>query len=460
MGLKIVGGKRMKENLLLLVEPDKKVPRIEGLPWEFSDKAVTAWGGLRLMKEMLDRIGMKGVLAASGMPQPGSNRGYDPVTMMESFWVCVWAGGVRFSHTAMVRFDEALREIFGWKRVGSVATFTRFFRRFGRETVDGVFGHLNRWFWEQVAPKTITVDLDSSVMTRYGEQEGATVGYNPEKRGRRSHHPLFAFVADLRMVLHAWMRPGNTGTSNGADVFFAEALEILGAKHKVGLVRADSGFFVGKFLDYLEGKVVRYIVAVRLNRVIRREMAGVTNWVRVDDGIEVSEFAYRAGGWEKDRRVIVVRQNVKERAEAKGKWLLEVPGYRYQSYVTDLELPPVEVWRLYRGRADSENRIGELKYDFGMSGFCLDSFYGTEAAFRSVLMAYNLMSVFRQALLQAPQAVRLSTMRFQCFAIGALLGRRGRNKVLRLSLPMERRPWFEGLFARIETLQSPWPLPT
>ena len=450
----------MGEPMGMAVASDKKVQGTDGLPWVFSDKPVTAWGGLRLMKEMLDRMRMKDVLIGNGIPQPGSNRGYSPVVMMESFWVCVWVGGVRFAHTALVRFDEALREIFGWESVGSVSTFTRFFRRFGREEVDNVFGGMNRWFWEQLSPKTLTLDLDSSVVTRYGEQEGTAVGYNPQKKGRRSHHPLFAFVADIRMVLHAWLRPGNTGTSNGAVVFLAEALGLLGTKHKVGLVRADSGFFVGEFLSFLEKKIFHYIVAVRMNAVIRRQMTGLTNWAVVDTGIGVSEFFYKAGEWEKERRIVVVRQNVKERPEAKGKWLLEIPGYRYQAYVTDLDLAPAEVWRLYRGRADSENRIEELKYDFGMSGFCLDSFYATEAAFRSVLFAYNLMSLFRQALLLAPKAVHLSTMRFQCFAIGASLGRRCRKKVLRLSLPMERRPWFEGLFARIEQFQAPWPLPT
>ncbi len=56
----------------------------------------------------------------------------------------------------------------------------------------------------------LTLGLDSSVLPRYGTQEGAARGYTPQKKGRPSHHPLFAVVADLRMVLHAWVRPGNT----------------------------------------------------------------------------------------------------------------------------------------------------------------------------------------------------------------------------------------------------------
>ncbi len=32
-------------------------------------------------------------------------------------------------------------------------------------------------------------------------------------------------------------------------------------------------------------------------------------------------------------------------------------------------------------RDDVENRIEELKYDFGLDSFCLNEFYATEAAF-------------------------------------------------------------------------------
>jgi len=341
------------------------------------------------------KMGFREVLAKSGLPQPQSNRGHDPVSMMESFIVCIWAGGVRFSHTAAIRFDDVLKELFGWKAVASVSTFTRFFRQFKQAEVDEVFGTISRWFWEQLPAQRVTLDLDSSVVTRYGEQEGVAVGYNPQKRGRPSHHPLFAFVADIRMVLNAWLRPGDTASSNNIFQFFEESLSVLGDRHRVGLVRADAGFFDGKFLMMLEEKILSYIVAVKMNRVLKSQISGLTQWVGVDLGICVSEMTYQAQRWKKARRIVLVRQEQASRDHAMGKLLIECPGYRYQAYVTNLDLPPVEVWRMYRGRADCENRLGELKHDFALSGFCLDSFYGTEAAFRTGMVAYNLMSLFR-----------------------------------------------------------------
>jgi len=44
-------------------------------------------------------------------------------------------------------------------------------------------------------PERLILDWDSTVQTKYGQQQGAEVGYNPTKRGRKSFHPLLAVAA-------------------------------------------------------------------------------------------------------------------------------------------------------------------------------------------------------------------------------------------------------------------------
>lgn len=44
----------------------------------FINKEISAWGGMGLMKQMLDRIGFNTAVESCGLPQPGSNRGYAP----------------------------------------------------------------------------------------------------------------------------------------------------------------------------------------------------------------------------------------------------------------------------------------------------------------------------------------------------------------------------------------------
>lgn len=87
-----------------------------------------------------------------------------------------------------------------------------------------------------------TLDFDSTVKVRKGNQDGAVKGYNPKRPGRPSHHPLLAFVSDVRMIANYWLRPGNTSASANYLAFLEDTLSRLRDK-KVGLVRMDSGFF-------------------------------------------------------------------------------------------------------------------------------------------------------------------------------------------------------------------------
>lgn len=65
------------------------------------------------------------------------------------------------------------------------------------------------------------------MMTPYGNQEGAMWGYNPAKRGRASHHPLIAFIADVKLVANMWLRSGNTCSANNFLAFLEDTLSKL-----------------------------------------------------------------------------------------------------------------------------------------------------------------------------------------------------------------------------------------
>ncbi len=85
------------------------------------------------------------------------------------------------------------------------------------------------------------------------QQTGAARGYNPSKPGRRSHHPLMAFVSDVRMIANVWLRPGHTGSANNV-IRFLHATRAHLAGRMIGLLRADSGFCEDAFLTHLEGE--------------------------------------------------------------------------------------------------------------------------------------------------------------------------------------------------------------
>ena len=47
-----------------------------------------------------------------------------------------------------------------------------------------MFGALNEWFFSNLCFDNFTLDFDSTVITRCGEQEGSAKGYNPKRPGR------------------------------------------------------------------------------------------------------------------------------------------------------------------------------------------------------------------------------------------------------------------------------------
>lgn len=356
-----------------------------------------------------------------------------PQQTFTAFLIAVVSGARRFAHAGLLRTDRALRQIVGLKRCPSDDTMRNLFKRFTQGKVYEFYSQMTKWGLERLPPRGegYSLDLDSTVFERYGEQEGARRGYNPRKRGRPSHHPLLAVLAEAYFVVHAWLRSGNCSSARGVVEFLKEALAFFDAGTVVRLVRADSGFFDHDLLSFLEERQLRYIVVAKLTHWIKREAAGMTRWREIDEHFSVGEFRKKLLGWDVERRFVVVRERIGEKRSA-GKCLVDVPGYSFRIFVTSSAAEPEEVWRDYNQRADMEKRICELKQDLGADDFCLQQFYATEAAFQAVLLLFNLLSEFQRA---TPSTIyrQPATLRSQVFLCGAILGRAGHQFVLHLS---------------------------
>ena len=56
----------------------------------FTDKEITPWGGMALMKRMLDHPGFAGALKAIQLHPKQSNRVYEPEQLVTQFMLSVW----------------------------------------------------------------------------------------------------------------------------------------------------------------------------------------------------------------------------------------------------------------------------------------------------------------------------------------------------------------------------------
>ena len=112
--------------------------------------------------------------------------------------------------------------------------------------------------------------------------------------------------------------------------------------------------------------------------------------------------------------------------------MFEIPNYTFRVFATNMTAPPEVVWRDYNKRADMEKRISELKYDLACDDFRMRQFFATDAAFRTILMVFNLLAEFQRASGTAGYR-QPASLRNEVFLCGAILGRKGRDTVVHLS---------------------------
>ena len=409
----------------------------------WTDKPVTPWGGLTLFSGVAQQVGLVSALREAMPFRLTSPNATDPVAIVLAFMAGVLVGSRRLAHIERLRWDEGLKKIFGIERFVSDTTLARFFQRFGAAQVHEVFERLMRWQHSLIPLSGEVLDLDSSVMERYGHQEGVLLGYNSKKHRRPTHHPLIATLGDRPWVLHAWLRSGNTSSARGADLFLDETLALLPEGVTIPYLRADSGYGIEPFLTKVEDRQFLYTIVARFTKGLKNEVAKVQTWRELEPGIAVAETTFQAQGWKKIRRVVLVRQRAKDKDFVRGRELFDDPAYLYQGILTNRSDAPEDIWRFYRKHADIENQIRELKWDYGIDGFCQKKFFATEAAFRMVCVTYNLVSLLQDKLGFNPYRT-LGILRSKLFAVGAILGTQGRKTILRMSLSGPWRDRFQG----------------
>jgi hypothetical protein len=399
-------------------------------------KAISPFGGLASFISFLGQIGFAPeVQRQMPFPEPTSNNAIPLAHCLAAFLMSVVVGAQRFAHCQWLRADHVLHALLGVERFPGDDTIRHFFLRFSQAHIEAFWRPLWRWLLRLLAcPKAgFSLDLDSTVFCREGQQEGARQGFNPRRKGRKSHHPLLAVLAEAPFILHGWLRSGNTGAARGVVPFLQEALALLPEGMWVRTVRADSGFFEEALLAFLEERALPYVIVARMTSTLKGQCAGIKAWTAIDEFHDAGEFTVQLFGWTKARRFVVGRERVREQKAAVGRKLLDVPGYTFRVWVTNRSESAVELWRDDNGRACVEQRIEELKHDLAADGFCLQPFFATESAFLAVLFTFNLLSLYQHQTTPAAAYRQPGTLRVAVFLCGAVLGKMGREGVLKLS---------------------------
>ena len=143
-----------------------------------TQRAVTPFGGMVVFVSFLQRIDLVGQIRSHMPIRWRSPNQIDPAATLIAFLVAVLVGARRFVHANWLRGDRALHVLLGIKRFPSDDTIRNLFRRFGMGEVHQLYGPLAEWQMQRLPHRAdgYSLDLDSTVFERYGEQEGSLKG--------------------------------------------------------------------------------------------------------------------------------------------------------------------------------------------------------------------------------------------------------------------------------------------
>lgn len=417
---------------------------------EFTEKNLTGNAGLVHFGRFIDKLGLPGILAAHLGIIRGPGADYQASDAVLMLLTGVIAGVKHISHLALLKTDNVLRKIFDWKKFPDDTTFGRIFKLFSFKNcneLSEVEDKIRSKVWKKKWFGRVTLDIDSSVIGVFGSQEGAEKGYNPFKKGQKSYHPVFCFIAETRECLHNWFRSGSAYSANGCVEFCEECFARLPKGVWKVFVRADSAFFNGFLLDFIESKGASYLIKVKMKGL--EELLAVQKWKKVRNvsGFESSEFEYRCGGWSKSRRFVAVR----ELAEIKTEGLL-FPEYKYRyfCYVTNEDYTPWKAHKKYGKRSTSENWIEWCKNQMAAGSIRTCDFWANSAIFQICILAYNLMvwmmlMTNKHRLHQEPGTIRAWLI---CVPARLLTGSN------RLILKLSKNLFFKGKWLEVENAVS------
>jgi hypothetical protein len=401
----------------------------------FSDTWLTHFGGLYLLQQFFQKIKLRSALTQTIRFRQLNNR-YSISDSILAILYPIILGLGRIETNILLQQNGVFQFVASLPTYPNPTTLRRFLERFGSRGLTS-FQNLHDRFREHFLMKpdpvsSVIFDLDTKVLTVYGQQQGAKVGFNPKKRGRPSYQPLLCFEGKTGDIWEGVYLPGDIHPAPHTIEILDRGLSKLPSGIREIRARADSAFYDHTIAEYLQEVPAFYAIVARITKPIQRYFGGL-RYEEVSPGFWVSEFEYKPWRWKTTQRFIVVRRLIPE----KPSWqlsLFKMAGYTYHVIVTNLSLQPLNLWRFYNQRATGELIIRELLEAYTLGKIPARDWASNQAYFHLVLFAYNLINWFKRLCLPPDwQQLNLQTIRNRLLLVpGQLLRPQGRPT---LSLP-------------------------
>ena len=419
-----------------------------------NNSGLTHYGGIYFFQEFLRVLQLRNFLARH-LPDFRDHHNYRLSQMTLALIYPIILGLDRLENASLLRSDITFHYLTGLPSYPDPQSLRRFLLQAPREFRQQLhhFNHrlLREFIHRPEHRSRLILDLDSTVVTVFGHQEGAEVGYNPRYRGKRSYDPLLCLESTSSFLWDTELRRGDAGTWAGSTELLASCFLSLPKDLRELRFRADAGFGYNPVLECLEQIQAQYAVVARMNPALKRRLCGL-RYQRLNEQWEIAECAHKVAEKAPARRCVVARRRIEETEPEPTLFTLD--RYAYRAWMTNLSLTPAGIWHFYDGRAGMEPRIGELREHFALPKVPTRAFEANALYLEIIRLAYNLVTAFQRTCLPEDwQDLTLRTLRYRLFWLPGELTRPQNRPTLRLVNSPVVRGWAEKILHRIQKLK-------
>jgi hypothetical protein len=432
----------------------------------FDNDTVTEAGNFQFIELFKELVGFQEIVSDHLQIERGSNCVYTASSLMDYLTDCALLGHTRFLHMNAMQSDPGYQIVKEIERFPDESTF--------RGLLKGMtWSHLiqlvaiNQELLRRKArlegKRLVWIDIDDTVITLFGEQEGATNGYNPRYHGRPSYKVRVAFVAGTGELIHLQLNPGNTNGMKDFLSFVKEVEALLPPEYIIEGIRADCGFADPAVMEYAEENGWQYIFKLPKKATVKKAIAYMQEhphfWETLAEQEENIRFATEdehwaaadiqilQSSWDRARRCVIYREATQTEQTTKDQLTMALTLYSYQAIVTNTEDKPLPLLRSYNQRANIENRIDELKDGYAVEQNSQHRMLNNLLFSWIKAIAYNLIVWFKQTLMpDHMQRCEVKTIRRVVLKVPGNVVGSGRYQHIRLAACSE-------LEAIVETMQ-------
>ena len=423
----------------------------------FDGGQLSSDGGLLLIKEFFHKIGFEKLINRSFMISDSDSRRKhtDSENLLQMIYQTMGAY-FRDDRADDLSHDPVITAALGKDKLASQPTMSRFVNRLDKSTLlqmNGLTRTIRQVFYSLEKPKEFLLDLDSTLLHTFGNQEGQ--GFNFHYQGY-GYHPLVCYDGHTGTLLKAGLRRGNAHSGKESDAFMRELLEELKADFPKTpcVLRADSGFATPKLYKVLEEFDCSYAIRQKINSKLKRlvaDEAEALNLRRAESGYTskdhfvYGEMMYRAGKWDRPRRIVYKIEGIPD------SFLIA-----YTFIITSMDdKTPEEIIDFYHNRGSMENFIKEGKNGFGFRMVSSSKMIANENRLQIHALTYNLFNAFRRLVLtKEMRKHHIDTIRIMLFKIAVKMVHRSRQTYFKLCSSFAYKREFIEIFKNIEKLST------